>query len=94
MNDQNNDSNLKRWLQRMWQTQDEEISCSEFLDLVSEYVDLELASGESKRLLPALKQHLDQCTVCQEEYLLLLNLARMEAEGNPPLIDDLIANLL
>jgi hypothetical protein len=89
MKDLNSDLNLKRWLHRMWQTQDKEISCSECLDLVSQYVDLELATEEAEHLMPQLKHHLDQCMVCQEEYLLLRDLAHMEAEGKPPSIDEL-----
>jgi hypothetical protein len=93
MNGQNNDSNLLRWIHRMWKTQDEEISCSECLDLVPQYVDLALASGGAEDLMPQLKLHLDQCTVCWEEYRILRDLALMEAEGNPPSIDDLKDNL-
>jgi hypothetical protein len=89
MNDQNSDSNLKRWIRRVWKTQDEEISCSECLDLVPQYVDLELASEEAEQLMPQLNLHLDQCTVCWEEYRILRDLARLEVEGKPPTIDDL-----
>ena len=89
MNDQNSNSNLKRWIRRTWKTLDEEISCSECLDLVPQYVDLELAAEQAEGLMPLLKHHLDQCTVCWEEYQILRELARMEAEGKPPSIDDL-----
>jgi hypothetical protein len=39
--------------------------------------------------LPLLGQHLEQCAVCREEYEVLRELARLEAEGRSPSIDDL-----
>ena len=72
-------------------TEDEEISCSECFDLVSDYVDREIAGYE--RGLPQLEQHLRQCGVCREEYEVLRDLARLEAEGRAPSIDDLRRSL-
>jgi hypothetical protein len=89
MNDQSSKSNFERWVQKMWATQDEEISCSECLDLVPAYVDLELATGEAEHRMPRLKHHLDQCRACQDDYRIVLDLARKEADGNPPSIEDL-----
>lgn len=70
-------------------TDDEEISCSECFDLVSDYVDLEIAGTVHERRLPQLEQHLQQCGVCREEYEVLRDLARLEAEGRAPSTDDL-----
>ena len=74
-------------------TEDEEISCSECFDLVSEYVDLEIAGAAHGRRLPQLEQHLQQCRVCREEYEVLRDLARLEAEGRAPSADDLRRSL-
>jgi predicted anti-sigma-YlaC factor YlaD len=65
-------------------TEDEEISCSECFELVSEYVDLEVAGTVGDRTLVRLQQHLRQCGVCREEYEILRDLARLELEGHPP----------
>jgi hypothetical protein len=73
-------------------TRDEELSCTECFDLVSRYVDLEAGGGDAARALPALAQHLHQCGVCHEEYEVVRDLARADAEGvlsvddppNPP----------
>ena len=51
--------NLSRWIKSVRDTQVEEITCSECLDQVSQYVDLELASGQAARQMPRVKQHLD-----------------------------------
>ena len=72
------------WLRNIYQTQDEEISCTECFDLVSLFVELELSGGEVVSELPQVKQHLDQCRACRDEYEMLLDLARLENEGHTP----------
>lgn len=86
-------TNLSKLVKHVHDTQGQEISCSECLDLVSRYVDIELSSGDATAQLPSVKQHLDQCMVCSEEYQLLHQLAVMEAENRLPGADDL-KNLL
>lgn len=74
-------------------TDDEEISCSECFDLVPEHVDREIAGTLHEQRLPPLEQHLQQCGVCREEYEVLRDLARLEAEGRAPSSDDLRRSL-
>ena len=80
---------FERWLQNISKTQDEEISCSECFDLVSHFVDVELSGEDAAVKMPQLKQHLDQCAACREEYETLRDLARLENEGELPPSDDL-----
>ena len=82
-------SQFERWVRQIYETEKEEISCSECFDLVSQYVDLEIAGEAAQEKLPRLTQHLNQCHVCREEYEALRDLARLEAEGRAPSIDDL-----
>jgi hypothetical protein len=74
---------LRRLLQNISDTDDEEISCAECFDLVPQYVDLEVAGQASARTLPRLQQHLRQCGVCREEYEVLRDLVRLDADGRP-----------
>ena len=76
-------------LRHIRETVDEEISCTECFDLVPRYVDLEIAGRAAETELPRLRQHLDRCGVCLEEYETLRELVRLEAEGRLPSIDDL-----
>lgn len=76
-------------LRHIRETIDDEISCSECFDLVPQYVDLEIAGQASDTTLPRLRQHLDRCAVCREEYETLRDLARLEADGRLPSIDEL-----
>ena len=80
---------FERWLQNIYHTQEEEISCSECFDLVSHFVELELAGQDAAAKMPQLKQHLNQCAACREEYETLRDLQRLENEGKLPSADDL-----
>ena len=80
---------FERWLQNISKTQDEEISCSECFDLVSHYVDVELSGDDAAARMPQLRQHLDQCSACREEYETLRDLARLENKNELPSSNDL-----
>jgi hypothetical protein len=80
---------FERWLQNIYHTQDEEISCSECFDSVSHFVDMEVSGENAASKLPQIKQHLDQCRACREEYEMLRDLRRLENNGELPTIDDL-----
>ena len=80
---------FENWLQNIYHTQDEEISCTECFDLVSRFVELELSGGEPAVQLPQVIQHLHQCAACREEYETLRDLRRLEDEGSAPSADDL-----
>ncbi len=80
---------FENWLQAIYHTQDKEISCTECFDLVSGYVELELSSGNPEARMPQMKQHLDQCPTCREEYEALRDLRRLEENGKMPSTDDL-----
>ena len=79
---------LRRLLRSIADTADEEISCTECFDLVSQYVDLEVAGTVSDHTLPRLTQHLQQCGVCREEYEMLRDFARLEARARGVSDDD------
>jgi hypothetical protein len=82
-------SQLERLLRLVVRTEDEELGCTACFELLPLYVDLEV-SGENPDLrLPLFRGHLEQCAVCREEYETVRELARLEAEGRSPSIDDL-----
>ncbi len=84
---------ISRWMKQVRDTQNEEIDCSTCLDQISQYVDLELATGEAACSMPQVEHHLRLCAVCREEYEALSHLARLEAQGELPTTDELIARL-
>ena len=80
---------FERWLKNIHQTQEQEISCSECFDQVSHFVDVELSGQDATGQMPQLRQHLDQCAACREEYETLRDLRRLEKDGELPSVDDL-----
>lgn len=80
---------FERWLQNIHNTQQEEISCSECFDSISHFVEVELSGEDAGCKMPQLKQHLDQCSACREEYETLRELGRLEKKGKLPSVDDL-----
>ena len=80
---------FERWLQNIFETEDEEISCSECFDSISHFVEVELSGQNPIAKMPQVKQHLDQCPACREEYETLRDLGRLEDEGKMPSRDDL-----
>jgi hypothetical protein len=77
-----------RLLRHIRETADQELSCTECFELVPRYVDVEVAGQDADAAVPGLRQHLDRCAVCREEYETLRDLARLEAQGRPPSIDE------
>jgi anti-sigma factor RsiW len=84
-----NSDRLRVWLQNIYNTRDEEISCSECLDLISRYVDVELSHQDPTVELPQVRQHVEQCRACREEYETLRDISRLENEGGLPPTDEL-----
>jgi hypothetical protein len=88
-----NSKRIKVWLLNIYNTQDQEISCSECFDQVSRYVELEVSGEDVLSQLPKVKHHIDQCLVCRQEYETLRDLRRLEEQDEPPSLDDLIDKL-
>ena len=80
---------FERLLKNIHNTREQEISCSECFDQVSSFVDVELAGEDAAGRMPQLRQHLDQCAACREEYETLRDLRRLEKDGQLPSVDDL-----
>jgi hypothetical protein len=84
-----NPDRFERWLRNIYETQDEEISCTECFDLVSRFVELEVSGQDATAKMLQVKQHLNQCPACRYEYEILRDLRRLEDEGEMPSSDDL-----
>lgn len=80
---------FEKWLRNVYETREEEISCTECFDLVSRFVDLEISGKNAAMQMPQIKQHLNQCRACREEYEALRDLRLLEEKGEMPSKDDL-----
>lgn len=87
------DNAVRRLLSAIYLTSDEEIDCSACLDLVPVYIDRDLAPVETAADLSSLRQHLELCLDCFEEYEVLKDLAEQEQHGDLPDLADLLTDL-
>ncbi|HSD85364.1 MAG TPA: hypothetical protein VLG46_15990 [Anaerolineae bacterium] len=82
----------QRWLRQVYETQDEEIPCSELFEQIAQYVDREIAGEPVAETMPQVKHTLevcrDQCRACYELYVVLRNLALLEKVDDLPPIDE------
>lgn len=58
-----------------------EIGCDACFELLDEYVDVELAGSDADARIPGMRDHLEGCPACREEYESLRELAT--GEGYP-----------
>ena len=52
---------------------EEEISCTEIFAKLDEYVEREVSQKDAAQLMPLIREHLDICPECCEEYEALLD---------------------
>jgi hypothetical protein len=74
-------SKFDAWVKKIMSTEAEEISCSECFELLPEVVNSEILHKPSLEISAKVRQHLNQCQVCQEEYEILRDIARMDTRG-------------
>lgn len=51
----------------------EELTCQEIFSKLDEYVECEIDSKDAARVMPLIREHLDICHECCEEYEALLD---------------------
>jgi len=51
----------------------EELTCKEIHSKLDEYVETQVASKDAARIMPLIREHLDLCPECCEEYEALLD---------------------
>jgi hypothetical protein len=81
------------WLRQVYQTQTEELPCSDLFDQIALYVERELAGEPVSETMSQVKHTLDvcrdQCRACYDVYVILSKLARLEQAGTMPSLDDI-----
>ena len=88
-----NRQRFEAWLCNIYETRDVEISCTECFDLVSGFVEIQVAGQDAAAASAPVKQHLDQCRACREEYEVLHDLIRRENQGDMPELEDLLESI-
>lgn len=83
------ESKFNKLINKIFTTEEDEISCSVCFDLVSEYVDTELAGREIQGVLRQVKHHLAQCKACLDEYELLRDFVKTGPDMKDASLEDL-----
>ncbi len=58
----------------------EDVSCDEVFKQLDEYVEKEVRDGDAARIMPLLREHLDICSDCCDEYEALLDVLEQTAK--------------
>ena len=57
----------------------EDVTCDEVFEQLDEYVEKEVDGKDAARLMPLLREHLDICSDCCDEYEALLHVIEKSA---------------
>jgi hypothetical protein len=63
---------LQIMLRKIGQTQENELTCGEVFDLLDQYAEMAAKAEDVTKLMPLVKQHLEMCADCREEFEALL----------------------
>lgn len=72
---------LKKLVKSAQMADEHEIGCDECFEELHEFAEMELAGKSPEEAKPLVKDHLDKCGSCREEYQALLE-ALQNIEGN------------
>ena len=60
---------------------EQEISCDEIYKKIDEYVEREVNKKDAAQLMPLIREHLDICPECCEEYEALLDVLEKTSDN-------------
>ncbi len=63
---------LKKMIRMVKMTKSDEIGCDECFEELHQFAEMELAGKSPEEALPLVKDHLERCGSCREEYEALL----------------------
>ena len=71
---------LKQMLRAIANTRSDELTCDECFERLDEFAEQKLAGKDAEEAMPLVKDHLDRCDPCREEFEALLEILRATAE--------------
>jgi hypothetical protein len=70
---------FRKWIRRVYSTQEEEFDCEAFARVIPQYVDLQVSGGQAEIRFPKVKHHMTQCLECCDLYHTLYDIALIES---------------
>ena len=80
--EQLSDEAVLEFLRVLETVEGEEISCDELFVKLDEYVEREVDKKDAARLMPVVRDHLDKCPECCDEYEALLDVLEKNSTQN------------
>ena len=74
------DSLVEQLVKSLQITHEEECACDEFHDFIDQYAETNIRGEDAARLMPLIKDHLEICHECCEEYEALLDVLQAAVE--------------
>jgi len=74
--DELQDEVIVKFLRILEDVRTEEMSCDEMFIRLDEFVEAEVQSKDAEKLMPLVREHLDMCPDCDEEYEALLTVLK------------------
>lgn len=78
-NEEITDDVIVGFLRILENVREEEGSCEDVYNCLDEYVEKQVHSKDAARLMPLVREHLDMCSECCEEYEALLDVLEKTA---------------
>jgi hypothetical protein len=69
---------VRRLVDMVKKTQENEISCNEVYRLLDQYAEMVVRGQDPGEIMPLVKHHLEMCMDCREEYEALLEILYVE----------------
>ena len=63
---------IRKLMHMIRNTRDEELTCGHCFDELDEFIEIKLRGLNADEAMPLVKDHLDRCAACREEYEILL----------------------
>lgn len=78
-----NPRDLVKLTQALNMTRTEELGCDECFEMLDRFVETEIADRDAAAAIPLVKDHLDKCGDCRQEYEALLRALRASESSMP-----------
>ena len=63
---------IRNMMNSVKSTRDQELTCGHCYDELDLFIEMKLSGKNAEEAMPLVKEHLDRCPACREEYEVLL----------------------
>jgi hypothetical protein len=71
---------IRKMMNSIRSTRDQEITCGHCFEELDQFIEMKLRGLNAEEAMPLVKEHLDRCAPCREEYEILLEALKAMTE--------------